>query len=574
LGFHTRSPSREALLEEIESKNLLSIVPSYIRELYEVLEESTNPLEMMDKARPLLDELKKKAASSSASGDDENLSRYLQPLVSVLLLRLMVNLSASYLNVKISQVKSLTEGLGLTFEQIEQKIIQFTQTKAVSIRIDHRAGCLRFSEPDLESDRMRSQLTQLAKHLQSITNLINPAKEEENIARRVQFYSGIRENLESEHQGILERKNAIEARKEKREQLAQAKLREEARLKAEEEAARKKEEESRVEREKAQREQEKHKKIQQELDNEQKKKLLTALGHKVDTMSEEEISKHDIEALQKEHTDKQNKKREEADKKTREAAKKLDYLVRAIRIEELPLIKRKVEEKSKQDKEQYEKECKERVETARKAWEADANMKERLTNENVQISTLTEFFDMVMVSRKVEHEALCKQMDEQVMVDAERAKIRRARERKEDELLRQEEEERRKREEEERLREEEEREKREAIQRQKEAEEEAAREAERQRMEDQRKRENTGKYMPPSMRNRGSDSGGMSRPGGGGYPGGGRYESNRSGGSGGGYRDERRGGYDRGGGYGDRRGGYGRDERRGDGAPSENKRWR
>merc|ERR1712232_1513206 len=64
----------------------------------------------------------------------------------------------------------------------------------------------------------------------------------------------------------------------------------------------------------------------------------------------------DTVKLMKEHADAANKKKEEAERKLREAVKKLDYVVRAVRIEELPLVKARFEEKLKKDKERYENE--------------------------------------------------------------------------------------------------------------------------------------------------------------------------------------------------------------------------
>jgi len=48
LGFHTRNPTREALLTEIRSKNILEQVPQYLRDLYVLLEETSDPLIMVE----------------------------------------------------------------------------------------------------------------------------------------------------------------------------------------------------------------------------------------------------------------------------------------------------------------------------------------------------------------------------------------------------------------------------------------------------------------------------------------------------------------------------------------------
>lgn len=94
--------------------------------------------------------------------------------------------------------------------------------------------------------------------------------------------------------------------------------------------------------------------------------------------------------------------KEEAERKTKEAAKKLDYLVRAIRIEELPLIKKKYEEKTKLDKERYEQENIKKVRKAKAQWEADVKDKALLEELSV-FAYFSQFEEVVMRGRKAEY---------------------------------------------------------------------------------------------------------------------------------------------------------------------------
>lgn len=614
LGFHTRHPTREALLAEIRAKNIMENVPQYLREMYDLLEENSDPLVMVEKTRPLLEQLKKEVGATTSTDseelnedvEDNTLSRYVKPLTSVLLLKLLLNLSAAYHTVSIDHLKNLTSGLDVTFEQVETAIVVFTQKKTLSVRIDHRAGCLRFGEHELESDAMRSQLTVLAKQLESVCRILNPPDAAQQAATRAAVYSEIRANLDEEHAAIIERKNIIEKRKEETERLAQEKIREEMRQKAEEEAASKAEEAKRLEREKRLREKEKQLKIQKEMENMEKKKYLQAMGRNTDAMTEEEMAEVDTAALAKEHADEANKKREAAERKVREAAKRLDYLVRAVRIEELPLIQKNYEEKIKKDRESYEAEVIEKSKRAKLQWEADVAEKEQLGSHNV-FAHMGTFQEAVMEGRRVRHRAICIEEDRNAEIEAEKQKIARARKRKVLEIQRKVEEEARVKEEEEARRAEEERARKEEERRRKAAEEEKRRQAELARMQEERDRKekerqsarppppskdldfagsSRGKYVPPSLRSRSGASGfddrGGGRPSygdrggsssrGGGY-GGGRYEGRQQGDGG----DRRRGdqGGDRWGG--DRRGGD-RDRDRGDDrnrAPPEprNSRW-
>ncbi|GKY92816.1 hypothetical protein MPSEU_000251200 [Mayamaea pseudoterrestris] len=548
LGFQTRNPTREALLQEIKAKNILDEVPQYFRDLYDVLESNADPLIMVEKTRPFLEQLK---ARVGEEGMDDigivSLGRYVKPLTKVLLLKLVISLSSAYHTVSIDHLKKLTSGLDMTFEQVEKAIVLLTQTKALSVRIDHRAGCLRFGNTDLESHAMRSQLTTLAKQLEAVNQVLAPADSNLVATRRSKLYEHVRANLQSENTAILERKKLVEDRKEEAERIAQEKTREEARRKAEEEAARRAEDDLRMQREQRLREVEKQKKIQQELEHKEKLRFLRAtMGKKAEEITAEKLDAIDADALQREHEEKLRKKKEDAERKQKETAKKLDYLVRAIRIEELPLIKKKYEERVARERTQYEQDNIEKIKKATSKWESDVKEKQLLDTFGA-FQYIAEFHEQVMVGRKAQHEAACRVAEERAELDAERGKLERAKERKADEARRIVEDEERRLREEEEARLEAERQAREDARREKEVKEEAAREKELQRMDDERRRKELEKgptkYVPPSKR--GGDAGGggdrvgagiiggvgsSSRSGNAGtggssYPGGGRYDS-------------------------------------------------
>ena len=599
LGFHTRNPTRQALLEEITSRGIFEQVPAYLQQLYFLLEQDSDPLVLVETAKPLLDQLSRDVNADGAP-EEHSLGRYVQPLRSVLLLKLLWNLSAAYHTVRIDFLKELTEGLGMSFENVEKAMVLFIQThKGLVVRMDHRAGCLRFGDAQLESDTMRSQLTVLAQQLDKVCKTLSPTAERSE--SKAKLYQSIRENGLADHTKMLERKAWIEQRKEEMALLAQEKIRMEEQKAAAEEAARKAEDERRIQREQQQREKEKLLKIQREMENMKKEQLLKAMGHNTESLTQEEMAKMDTAALQKEHQDKINKKREEAERKTREAAKRLDYLVRAIRIEQLPLIKAKYEEKVKKDREQYEQEVIEKAKRARLQWESDKQDKERLSSHAV-FDYMKEFEDKVMEGRRLKHDAECSIIDKEAELKAEKAKMQRARKRKEDEERRKIEEAARLKQEEEARKAEEERRKKEEARREREAKEEERRKAESARMaEEQRKGrrqadsggfftlENSpgpSKYVPPSRRGQGGgsrfdDRGGSRYDDRGSRYGGGRYEGRSGGDRRGGYGDrDRGGGYgdrdrDRGGGgYGDRRGYGDRDRRDEGGGGGSSNRWR
>merc|ERR1711935_1260885 len=162
------------------------------------------------------------------------------------------------------------------------------------------------------------------------------------------------------------------------------------------------------------------------------------------------------------------KKKEAAERKTKEAAKHLDYLVRAIRIEELPLIRKTYDTKVKADREQYEKENIEKAKAAKEQWESDIKDKANLSSHKV-FDYMASFEEKVMEGRRRRHETLCDEADKEAEIQAEKDKLKRARKRKQDEEKRRIDEQERLKREEEELKAEEERRKKEEAKRKKEA---------------------------------------------------------------------------------------------------------
>merc|ERR1719253_2488175 len=472
LGFHTNEPSREAILAEIRSRQVMEDVPDYIRELYVILEKGTDPLDMVERARTLRAETGVAAVISGKNGAekaveekskeedaaaDQTLAKYVSPLTNVLILKLISNLAAAYHTVSIDHVKTLTSGLGVSFEQMEKAIVLSTQSRALSVRVDHRLGCIRFGSAALESEDMRGQLSALARRLAAACDLIAPPSADETARRaedRAAAYVTVRASIDSEHLAVLERRVVIEKRKEEAERVARDRLRQEAAARQAEERARKAEEDRRLEREQKLREREKLQKIQEEMETMEKKRYLTAMGRSVENMTAAELKEVDTAALAKEHAEKAFKKKEEAERKVRETARQLDHLVRAVRIEELPQQKANFALRVKEDRQRYGEEVVLRAKRAKEQWESDVAEKSLLAACSVFDHT-SHFEAEMMSARKIVHKESCRKEDERAELEAEKDKLDRARKRMEEEEHQRVEEERQRKEEERKARQEE-----------------------------------------------------------------------------------------------------------------------
>jgi translation initiation factor 3 subunit A len=357
---------------------------------------------------------------------------------------------------------------------------------------------------------MRSQLTQLSKQLSFVCRIIDPPNIESQLAAQHSLYSEVRAVLDVEHKEALLRKDLIEKRKEEAERVALEKVKEEEMKRLEALANAKVEEEKRLQREQQLREREKIEKIRKEMEIMDKKRYLQAMGHNTDAMTEEELLAIDGAALAKQHADEATKKKDNAEKKIKELQKTLDYIIRATRIEEIPLVNKRREEKLRMERERYEAEVVEKARNAKLNWEADC--KEKLDLDAFSVfKFMGQFQKDVMKVRQIAHDECCKEEDKRAETEAELAKLQRARRRKqeaerrqklEEERLKKEEEERLKREEEERKKEEERlRREEEKLQNEDEEEQLKLKEIDRmaaEREHQEREKESNGPALPPS----------------------------------------------------------------------------
>lgn len=77
--------SRAALVQELSSKGILSLVPEEVRAIHTLLESDFNPLELCKKLTPLLESLTAltKPMSSASPVAEANLGQYCKSLLTV-----------------------------------------------------------------------------------------------------------------------------------------------------------------------------------------------------------------------------------------------------------------------------------------------------------------------------------------------------------------------------------------------------------------------------------------------------------------------------------------------------------
>ena len=143
--------------------------------------------------------------------------------------------------------------------------------------------------------------------------------------------------LKLTRQSLLGRREIIERKKEELERLQKEKAKSIEMKRLEFEAQRQRQEQERLSEAAKKRELEKEQKLQEEIALKETKQLLDRLG-RTDYKEEDLLEKIDKEKILNEVKDAAQKAKDEAQRKLRENAKRLDYIIRATREVEQPIL--------------------------------------------------------------------------------------------------------------------------------------------------------------------------------------------------------------------------------------------
>ena len=421
MGF-TTTPTRSHLLELlIEDEDIFATgnILSQIVDLYEQLEKQFNPLEVVKQVKPILESLEQHS----------ELKRYIPALETLLVQRLLSQLTQVYSSVTIAYLKSLLQGLNFSFYQVEQLIVRSVQAGYFNIKIDHRNGCLRFEEAALES---KQQLTELATKLHECVMKLRAdgAVAEEKVVITT------KERLDQENVDMLNRKLLIEKKKEEIEQLQQEKALYQERKRQEFENQRQEMEKTRLEQEAKRREEEKRQRIKDEIALKETKQMLNRLGRDIDSI--EDLQSIDREKIMREAKEKARQEKEEAQKKLQEQAIRLDFIVRATREAELPILTDFYQKQVESDRKAHETGFADTLERSKTEFEHAVAMKQRLQ----RMPSLSKSFVEKCTAKRIElYQQRQAQVQARKAVERLEKKIQRASERRdEDEMEREREE--------------------------------------------------------------------------------------------------------------------------------------
>uniref|UniRef100_A0A7S2R6Z3 Eukaryotic translation initiation factor 3 subunit A n=1 Tax=Rhizochromulina marina TaxID=1034831 RepID=A0A7S2R6Z3_9STRA len=413
LGFHAH-PARTHLMGEIMSRKLLDLVLPEVREMYENLEKRFQPLDLVKAMLPSLDFCRK----------HERLSQYIKPISRLVVLRLLRQLSSVYHTVKISQLLDLLSGLNFEPNEVEKMIVVAVKAKQIQARLDHGKECLKFGDVVLESDNMRRQLTTLSSQLQTVVALVQPTGavgvDEDKAKARARFFEVVRENMEKEHSSTLNRKNTIERRKEELERRREEQREIEQRQLEQQEILRAQQEKRRMELAARERERIKRVEMEKKMRELETKMELEKLG--IDT-AKVDLGSSETDKLISEAQKQAEKAENQEETRRRDQAKRLDYITRAMRAEEAPLVRTKHDERLEEEREAHENSLIEFRRAAEEAYTADVALKGQL---QALIDKKGPFESEILAERAAAHERRVAELRR----DAYYRKIARARQRK------------------------------------------------------------------------------------------------------------------------------------------------
>jgi len=429
LGFKREIPTRARLLEGLLGSGLLNEVSADVKKAYTLLETDFGPLTMNAELTPALEQFK----------ENEKFAIYVEPLKKVCVYRLLQQLQTVFKTMLIQKFCSLAPDLG--FRQIERLIMYSSKNGQLRLTIDHRRQLLHFSDEPLNGRVMRKQLAVLASKLEVVHNEITPVDYSHKQTERKHVFKAVKDGVEEEHQQVFARQQVIESQKEEQEKQLNRERQEKEEAERKRAMKRAKEERDRLDEEAKAREEKRIKKEQDAKDLRAKKELadrlkktyvdtaqtknkavrsLQKLTSKIEEVDKEELLAVQARVMEQEKSDKERHRKE--------SSRLLNYMTRALRMEEAALIVKAHEQQLIEDKEKYETDFKKFRADHKKAFE-------RALEERSRMMRMTEerdvFYEKLMTRRMETFEAAKGKQEEarrKLMEERRKEEMRRKRE--------------------------------------------------------------------------------------------------------------------------------------------------
>lgn len=417
-------PTRSSLVNDMLKMNVQQHIMPQLQDLYHFLERDFSPLKLCARVNVFFEFL--------LNNDELELSDYVKPLQEVSIARLLKQVSQVYQTMQFSRLQALVPFA--TEFQLERAIVDIALENELQVRIDHKTKAISFGldlhvahkeevpeGPYLQSmpsERLRNQLTLMSSALHQAISKIHPDTIKENCQeeqqRIVQIYL---RNSKKEHKQMLERKTVIEARKEYLESLHVKREKEEQKMLLLQQKESRQAEKKRLDEERQKREVLRHKQELQEIEKKQAMDKIAALkktsvGAKaLKDLTDEEIKAMNPDAILARQVEQLDKEKKELQSKLKAQEKKMDYLARAMRVEEVPLLKKQYEDQLVSDKQFWDEQEEERINKAVAEHQTLVETSGRLQR---MLPDKYSFIENLTKTRKAAHEEKMKEFQKHV----------------------------------------------------------------------------------------------------------------------------------------------------------------
>lgn len=383
-------PTRDSLIQAISSRQILRFVDPAVKELFEIMSDAEfHPLEAK----------KRVARVFSVIKDDAAYARYIPVLTEVVLIRSFQQVSQIYEAVKLDFLVALgiIEGTPYTLTplEVEQLIVHSVKRGHLLLTIDHEAQVVTFrSNPfeDLFTDSLlsklqaspaelvRTQLSKLAALLAASLLVIDPHAEARRKSRREAALHHAVAGFVAEQHELADRVQILEERKKVAEKLKREQDEAAAKARQEKLAAEQVAEQERLAAEQERKNAERLERERRAIIENDKRKIAEEINAKgIIHIDLDNLADLDTDKLRAMQIEQLNKDRRDLDDKMKIVFKRADHAERANRKYELALLEADAQAQKARDVEAHKQLCQNRVEKARREFEAATALKERLS---------------------------------------------------------------------------------------------------------------------------------------------------------------------------------------------------
>lgn len=382
-------PTKEGLIKSIVNRNILGFVDPAIRQLFYILEEGNfHPLTVKDKISEVFQQIEK----------DSDYKPYIPTLTHVVLIRIFQQVSQVYDTVNLDFLVSLgiIDGIEakLTSIEVEDLIVNAAKDGHLSLSIDHESNVVIFKSNPFDqtledtlvdklqlspAELVRTQISKLAQTLHQATRIIDPdyearARQQRSIALQQAIADIVKEQEE-----LAERAKVMEERKLIAEKIKRAEEEEAARIRQENLLAEQKAEQERLAAEQERKNLERLEREKQAILRREKRRIAEEINNKgIIKVDLDDLDNLDTAKLQQMQIEQLNKDKQQLEERMKATSIKYDHLERAFRKYELKLLAKDKDAQAIIEQENYDKFVKAKIAKAKKEWEQDVALRDRL----------------------------------------------------------------------------------------------------------------------------------------------------------------------------------------------------